>query len=143
MVAEVIINTKAKELNKTFDYIVPKNLIDEISVGARVFVPFGNEARERVSEAFVISLKEKSSYAKKEIIKIEDNILTDDNIELAKLMARRYFSNFSECIKLMLPPGDSNKNIENRISEKVGNFVYLKKDIEEIDFDIEIRRTKK
>ena len=123
MVAEVIINSIAKELNKTFDYIVPNSLDEKAKIGSRVFVPFGNK---KVEEAYIIGFKENSEYANKEIIKIEDNILTEKNIELAKLMARRYFCNISDCIKLMLPPGDSNKKIENRTKEKKGNFVYLK-----------------
>ena len=38
---------------------------------------------------------------------------------------------------LMLPPGNTTKNIQNRIKDKKANFVYLKKDKEEIEFDIE------
>ena len=123
MVAEVIINTTAKELNKTFDYIIPDNLLKEAVIGSRVFVPFGNK---KVEEAYIIGFKENSEYANKEVIKVQDNILTEENIELAKLMARRYFCNISDCIKLMLPPGNSNKKIENRVKEKTGNFAYLK-----------------
>ena len=52
-------------------------------------------------------------------------------------MARRYFCNISDCIKLMLPPGTLNKNIDSRVKDKTLNFVYLKKDIEEIEEDIE------
>ena len=47
-------------------------------------------------------------------------------------MARKYFCNISDCIKLMLPPGTGGKKLENRAKEKVGNFVYLKKDEQEI-----------
>lgn len=119
MVAEVIVNTIAKELNKTFDYIVPEDLEETIHIGSRVFVPFG---RQKVQEAFVILIKSESQYATKKIQKVEDTMLTEKNIELAKLMARRYFCNVSECIKLMLPPGKSNKNIDNRIQEKVREF---------------------
>lgn len=134
MVAEVIINTIAKELNKTYDYIVPDSILNEIKIGSRVFVPFGKTKQE---EGFVIGLKETSDFANKEIIKLEDNILTEENINLAKLMARRYFCNISDCIRLMLPPGNTSKNIQNRVKDKKANFVYLKKEIEEIEFDIE------
>ena len=37
----------------------------------------------------------------------------------------------------MLPPGTSSKVLENRTKDKTGLFVYLKKDIEEIESDIE------
>ena len=65
MVAEVIINSIAKELNRSFDYIIPENLKEEIKIGSRVFVPFGRQKKE---EGFVINIKEASPFANKEII---------------------------------------------------------------------------
>ena len=50
MVAEVIINSIAKELNRTFDYIIPKALAQDVKIGARVFVPFG---KTKIEEGFV------------------------------------------------------------------------------------------
>ena len=138
MVAEVIINSNVKNLNKIFDYNVPTEIEGTICVGDRILVPFGN--KKTLEEGFVIGLKEKSDFKVKDIASIQDGIkLTKDNIELAKLMARRYFCNISDCIKLMLPPGTSSKILENRIKDKTLNFVYLKKDIEEIEEDIENR----
>lgn len=134
MIAEVIINTIAKQLNQKYDYIIPNDMLKNIQIGARVFVPFGRKKQE---EGFVIGIKEESKFANKEIIKIEDKILDKENIELAKLMSKRYFCNISDCIRLMLPPGNSTKKLDNRIKEKTGKFVYLKKDIEEVEFDIE------
>lgn len=52
-------------------------------------------------------------------------------------MANKYFCNVSECIKLMLPPGTTSKNIENRIKDKSAKFIYLSKDPEEIEEEIE------
>jgi len=134
MIAEVIIHTNAKELNKTYDYIVPDSIKKDIKIGSRVFVPFG---RKKIEEGFIIDLKKDSKYANKEIIKLEDNILTKENIELAKLMSKRYFCNISDCIRLMLPPGNITKKIENRTKDKTGNFIYLKKEQEEVKNDIE------
>ena len=134
MIAEVIINTIAKELNKTYDYIIPGTILKDIKIGSRVFVPFGRTKQE---EGFVIDIKKESEFANKEITKLEDNILTEENINLAKIMAKRYFCNVSDCIRLMLPPGNTTKNMENRIKDKTSNFVYLKKEIEEIESDIE------
>ncbi len=136
MIAQVIINSNVKNLNKIFDYNVPTNMEGTICVGDRILVPFGK--MKSLEEGFVIGLKEKSEYKLKDIAKIQEGIkLTEENIELAKLMARRYFCNLSDCIKLMLPPGTSTKILENRIKEKTLNFVYLKKDILEIEEDIE------
>lgn len=139
MFAEVLMNSTAKELNKTFDYIVPKDLEEKIKVGARVFVPFG---RTKISEGVIMSLKKRSEFANKEIIKIEDDFLSKENIDLANIMARRYFCNVSDCVKLMLPPGSSGKKISNRVKEKTATYVYLKKSIEEIEFDKSVGKLK-
>ena len=139
MIAEIIINTIAKQLNRTYDYIIPDSILKKIKIGSRVFVPFGKTKQE---EGFVIGIKEFSEFANKEIIRVEDNILNENNIELAKLMSKRYFCNISDCIRLMLPPGNTTKNLDNRIKEKTGKFVYLKKDVEEIEFDIDNNKIK-
>ena len=133
MIAQVIINSNVKNLNKIFDYNVPAEMQGTICVGDRILVPFGN--KKTLEEGFVIGFKDISEYKLKDIAKIQDGIkLTEKNIELAKLMARRYFCNISDCIKLMLPPGTSSPN---RIKDKTLNFVYLRKEIEEIEEDIE------
>ena len=139
MVAEVIINRGAKKLNRTFDYNIPKELEELILVGSKVLVPFGNGGK--LTEAFVVGLKETSAFEIKDIAKLEEN-LSNRQIALAKWMAKRYFCNVSDCIKLMLTPGTRNKNKEKRIQDKTINCVYLKKDIEEIEFEIETGKLK-
>ena len=139
MVAEVIINRGAKKLNRTFDYNIPKELEELILVGSKVLVPFGNGGK--LTEAFVVGIKETSAFEIKDIAKLEEN-LSDRQIALAKWMAKRYFCNVSDCIKLMLTPGTRNKNKEKRIQDKTINCVYLKKDIEEIEFEIETGKIK-
>ena len=77
-----------------------------------------------------------SDYEVKEIAKIEDN-LTDRQIELARWMSKRYFCNVSDCIRLMLPPGNSSKDLSKRVKEKTARFVYLAAPSEKIAEDIE------
>lgn len=139
MIAEIIINRTAKKLNRTFDYKIPKELEDIIIVGSKVLVPFGKG--EKLEEGFVIGIKENSEYEVKEISKLEDN-LTQEQITLARWMAKRYFCNVSDCIKLMLTPGTRNKDKQKRIQDKTINSVFLKKEIEEIEFDIETGKIK-
>lgn len=139
MIAEVIISSSAKKLNRTFDYNIPKDLEDFIYVGSKVLVPFGN--MKKLEEAHVVKLKESSKFEIKDIVKVE-NGLTDKQIGLAKWMATRYFCNFSECIKLMQTPGTRTKNIEKRIHDKTINVVYLKKSFDEIIFDINLKKIK-
>lgn len=143
MIAEIIINSNVKNLNKTFDYIVPADLADKIAIGSRALVPFGN--KKELEEGFVVGLKETSEYMPKlkKIAKLDDKLyLSQEKIDLAKEMAHKYFCNMSDCIKLMLPPGTTTKIISNRINDKMQNFVYLAKDAEEIEQDIENKKIK-
>ncbi len=123
MIAEIIINNNSKELNRTFDYNIPKELEEKVKIGSRVLIPFGN--MKKLEDGFVIGFKETSNYKLKDISKIcDENILNKQKVELAKWMSKRYFGNLSEAIKLMLPAGT------------------LKKDIEEIEFEIETGKLK-
>ena len=143
MIAEVIINSNVKNLNKTFDYLVPIDLENKISIGSRVLVQFGN--KKALEEAFVVGFKDKSEFEAKlkEISKVEDKLyLNKEDVELAKWMAHRYFCNVSDCINLMLPPGKTTKNQEKRVNDKTQNFVYLSKEIDEINEDIEKKKVK-
>lgn len=140
MFASILMNTNARELNKVFDYIVPREFEDKITIGARVFVPFGKG--NNLSEGYVLELKEESEFAKKEIARIEDSILTDENVELAKLMAEKYFCNVADCIRLMLPPGSAAKDLSKRVKDKMAKFVYLAISPDKITEDIEQKTLK-
>ena len=143
VIAEVIINSNVKNLNKTFDYIIPTTLEGKVAVGSRIFVPFGN--KKSPEEGFVVGIKETSQYLSKlkEIAEVQDKVyLSEDKIKLAKWMAYRYFCNISDCIKLMLPPGTTTKIVANRVNEKKQNFVYLTATEEQIEQHIENKKLK-
>ena len=141
MIAEVIIQTNAKDLNRVFDYKIPteyeKNALELI--GAKVLIPFAR--RKELEEGYIVNIKENTQYEVKEIAKIEEKYLKKEKIELAKWMAKRYFCNIADCLKLMLPPGSTRK-INNRVKEKSINFVALKKDEDEIEIGIETGKIK-
>ena len=132
MIAEVIINTTARSLNRTFDYNIPKNLEDFIYIGTKVLVPFGR--KKELEEGYVVNIKDKTEYEVKDIAELGDR-LELEQIELAKWMSKRYFCNISDCIKLMQTPGTRTK--QNKIQDKTINTIYLKKDKEQIEYEIE------
>ena len=77
MIAQIIINSNARALNRIFDYIVPIEFENKITIGSRVFVPFGNS--KKLEDGFVIGFKDKSEFANKYIAKIlEDRYLTEE-----------------------------------------------------------------
>ena len=137
MIAEVVINRTARKLNRTFDYKIPKNLEDFVSIGTTVLVSFGKSSN--LVEGYVIGIKDNTNYDVKEIKKIKHN-LSEKQIELALWMSKKYYCNISDCIKQMLAPGT--KNINRTIRDKTINAIYLKKNIEEIENDIQIGKIK-
>ena len=141
MIAEVIIQSNAKDLNRVFDYKIPAEYEENALelIGARVLVSFAR--RKELEEGYIVNIKEHTEYEVKEIAKVEEKYLDSNKIELAKWMSKRYFCNIADCLKLMLPPGSTRKE-SNRVKEKSVNFVTLKKDEDEIEFDIEAGKLK-
>ena len=130
MIAEIIIDSNVKTLNKTFDYNIPKEMESNISIGSRVLIPFGKS--KRLEEGFVTNIKESTEYEVKDIAKIELQSLTTEKILLSKWMAKKYFSNISECMNLMLKPSSTTKKFANREKNKTGIFESLALEKEKI-----------
>ncbi len=106
MIAEVYVSGGNLNIDKPFDYLVPDNLKEKISVGARVRVPFGGG--NMPLEAYVVGLKEESSFdSLKSIKSVTDSfpVLSKSAIELCFYMKERYFCTFSDAARVMLPPG--------------------------------------
>ena len=69
MIAEVIISSNAKDLNRIFDYNIPEKLAENVHIGSKILVPFGT--MKRAQEGFVIGIKENSEYKVKDILSVE------------------------------------------------------------------------
>ena len=103
MFAEVIVDIKNKQVNRTFDYIIPEALEGICMVGQRCIVPFGNMKRT----AYITKIKDSTEVSKglKEIKELIDftPILTKELIELGLYMANHYFSFYSQALEAMIP----------------------------------------
>ena len=119
MIAEVIVNSTANELDKTFDYSIPEGL--NIELGMRVLVPFAN--RKVFEVGYVVGIKETSEFRCKSIVKVIDQIFDDERLNLAQWISKKYFCNLAEAIRLLVPPGTST-NL-NRVKEKTEKVVHL------------------
>ena len=110
--AGVIINRLALSIDKIFDYSIPDDLIDKITVGSHVFVPFGRGGK--LIDGYVLSVKSKTSYDGdvKEIVSLaEDEPLFDQELlDIATYIKDTCFCSYISAIKSILPPGSGNKN---------------------------------
>ncbi len=97
--AEVAIDIPAGDV---FHYIIPDSLKEELTVGKRVLVPFGN--RQRIG--FVVRLLDKTHIKKlKEILSVLDEapLIDADMLGLSRWLAEYYFCSPAEAIKTTLP----------------------------------------
>lgn len=111
---EVAIKHKSRYVDRLFTYLAP----DEIKLGQRVDVPFGNG--NKLHEALVINIvseedikrgHEESSRAikYKEIANIKDQtpLIKDSTIDIARWMKEQYMCSFFEALSLFLPKSEN------------------------------------
>lgn len=103
MTVEVLVELKAKKVDKTFTYLVPKNLEDKIKIGIRVLVSF----KYQKLEGFVLKIENDKiyDYELKEIISIVDfdSVLNSEMLELGKYISKKTMSTLISCYQSMLP----------------------------------------
>lgn len=115
MYAQVIVDANHAEVDRVFDYRVPAQWEEEVCVGLRVMVPFGQRNTKR--EGYVIALTETTEVPEgkiKGIVEILDEgrpILTPSILELAKWMKKEYFCTLNQCLQAVMPAGIRTKSV--------------------------------
>ena len=104
--ANVIVDISLEKLDRTFQYRVPAELEDGLSVGMQVVVPFGNGSRRLT--AYVVELTDQCEWDPervKDIIGIAEKgiRLEGQMIALAAWMRRMYGSTMNQALKTVLP----------------------------------------
>ena len=131
MQANVLVEVSHIAIDKPFTYIVPDSLVNKISIGKRVKVPFNN----RVLEGFVIGLEKlDEALDLKEIIEVvdEDIILTPELLELGKIISKKYLSTLISAYQVMLPKALKASN-NTKVNKKMDKYVVLNVNDEELD----------
>ena len=131
MIVSVLVEISINKKEKTFDYLVPENLIKDVQIGKRVLVPFGKQKLE----GFIISIKDKSDYELKEIISIIDSepILTDELLKLGKEISDDIVCNLISIYQAMLPKAYKAK-IKSNLNIKYDIYIKIKDENVALDF---------
>ncbi len=123
MIIGVLVELSNKNIDRVFDYKVKDCDREKIKIGIRVEVPFGRQSLE----GFVLEIKDQSDVDNlKEINKVIDDevILSEELIELGKIMQRNTLSTLISCYQVMLPKAlKANKN--TTINKKYTTFYTL------------------
>lgn len=91
-------------VNKLFTYIVPDELREDIAIGKRVIVPFG----EQELTGIIVDILGQSGWHKlKEIKDVLDPVpvFSDEMLKLTKWVADYYLTSWGEVLKTALPAG--------------------------------------
>lgn len=102
VIAEVLVEVKAKQIDQTFTYRIPPLLEEKVIVGKRVLVPFG----PRMVEGFVLKTEKKEvDFSLKDIISVidEEAILNPELLELGKYISKKTMCNLISAYQTMLP----------------------------------------
>ena len=120
MYVEVLVEIKAKNLDKTFTY---KTNDSCVKVGSRVLVPFGHQKLE----GFVLNIhNNKPDYEVKEIISLIDSepVLNSEMLKLGKYISKKTLCNLISAYQTMLPNALKVKN-GRVINKKMVSYIEL------------------
>lgn len=110
MTIEVLVEIKAKQLDRTFTYNVPEELQAKIVIGKRVEVPFSS----RKLEGFILAINDKTDleFEAKNIISVIDDeqVLNQEMMDLGLYVKQKTMSTLSSIYQTMLPTALKTKN---------------------------------
>jgi len=124
-IAEVVVEVPARNIDRTFDYLIPHELQSLVKLGSRVIVPFG----PRRIQGYVIGLKATGEVDKlKEIEKVLDQTppLTPELIKLAHWMSQEYVCLLITALQAMLPAVLKSKT--EKVAHDSDGFQYIVSD---------------
>ena len=133
MYVSVLTQIGVKAVDQTFFYHVPKLLENNIKIGVRVRIPFGN----MILDGFVLGISDNSSYNNskiKDIINVidEEPVLNKEMLLLGKYMSDNLLASLSSCYQVMLPKA-LKAEVKSNIKIKYDRYLHRIKSIEEID----------
>ncbi|MBO0424194.1 primosomal protein N' [Enterococcus plantarum] len=127
--AQVIVDVPTMQTDQPFTYLIPFNLEEQLTVGMRVEVPFGNGNRHL--QGFVLAIEDVSEevitaqkFEWKEILSVLDlkPVLNTELLELADYMKEKTFAFKITCLQTMLP---------SVMRADYSKYIYLTDELEE------------
>lgn len=114
MIARVLPLTQTRAVQGLFDYILPSELSEGVTVGSLLRVPFAG----RPIQAVVAEITPESELPIERLARVQALLparLPKDLVDLAQWMAREYCSTAARALRVMLPPGALRGLAEKRV----------------------------
>ena len=114
--ADIIVDISIDKLDKTFEYILPDELLDSVEIGSQVNVPFGT----RRITGYVVNITDEPEFdvaRMKPIESIVERAVSIDGrmIKLAYWMKHNYGSTINQALKTVLPVKETVKEKKESI----------------------------
>ena len=122
--ANIIIDISHEKLDRTFQYRIPENLLDQIHPGTPVEIPFGRSNRK--IRGYVVEVTEEPEFAPERIKPVSHVIREGIPIEgqliaLAAWMRENFGGTMNQALKTVLP-------VKQKTTEKEQRLIWLKPD---------------
>ena len=130
--ADIIIDISHERLDKTFEYIVPSELENQVTEGVQVVIPFGQG--NRAITGYVVGLHDKPEFdvtKLKPIARVvKDSIAIESQlISLAAFLKRNYGSTMNQALKTVIP-------IKKKENEKLKKEISLAVSMEQAKIEL-------
>lgn len=115
--ADVIVDISHEKVDRPFEYIIPKDLEDQITVGSQVYIPFGKGNKKLAG--FVIGIKEQSDFDPNRLKSIDSLVehstsADGEMIALAWFIKTNYGSTMNQALRTVLPVKKSAAPIQEK-----------------------------
>ena len=129
MTVNVLVELSNRNIDKTFSYLVPTNMEEDIKIGVRVKVPFGKQKLE----GFIMEINNSKIDDLKEIYEVVDKdvILNEELLKLGYYIKDKTLCTLISAYQAMLPKALKAKNNTN-INKSYNKFIELNISREEL-----------
>lgn len=115
MFADIIVDISVEALDKTYQYRIPKEMEENICIGACVEIPFGKGNRKL--QGFVLDITEEAKFPEdkmKEIARLNTEVVVIESelLRLAAFIRKTYGSTMNEALKTVIPIKKQIKSVE-------------------------------
>ncbi|MCI5936540.1 MAG: primosomal protein N' [Eubacterium sp.] len=130
MFADIIVDISVEALDRTFQYHIPDPMLEHLTIGTPVKIPFGNG--NRVISGFVVGISSQAKWPEskiKDILEIQQKEICVESqlLYLASWIRNQYGATMNEALKTVLPIKKQIKSVE----EHWLNFAISEPEIQE------------
>lgn len=129
--ASVVVDVRARAVDRAFDYVVPEGFAAQVQVGCCVLVMFGG----RPAVGYVVGLSHQlpEGLDPARVLPVERvlsaPIFMERDVAAARWIANRYAASLSDAIRLFCPPGFS----AHMVRDEAGQWALRQAEVSQVD----------